>query len=432
MLAVHVLLLTVFDLAAHPWLSLGLMAVDFLAYAWAARRLERSHAVGAMLLVSVLLRLLLLPLPPTLSDDTLRYVWDGRVIASGANPYELAPESPELSPLRDALWVKMPHKEVPTVYPPLALTFFAVASWLPFPLIGIKILLCFVELVGCLLLMRLARQRGHAPGLALWYCWNPLACMEVAGMGHVDGLVVTSQVAAVLWITQRRPLRAGAAAAAGVLAKLWPLVAVPLWARQSGRPLAFLATAGALVAALLLPVFISTGGTPPGLVTYGVSWEFNGPLYEPLWRTLDAFDVVPTIKGGIDQLKQITDMHTFWNPVYHYVYPQFLAKLILAGGFGCFWLWVTWKHGGDPALASGRLFGALILCTATIYPWYLLLVLPWAALARHPAWLTLTATVQIAYLPGLLGTNHWPYGHLAVWLPFALLLLRHRWTPPSD
>ena len=27
---------------------------------------------------------------------------------------------------------------------------------------------------------------------------------------------------------------------------------------------------------------------PPGLVRYAVSWEFNGPLFEPLWRLLDA------------------------------------------------------------------------------------------------------------------------------------------------
>lgn len=430
MLGIHCLLLTLFDLSAHPLLSLGLIALDFAVYFWAARHLEQSHAVGAILCVSLLLRLVLLPLPPTLSDDTLRYVWDGKVLTSGANPYALAPESTELSPLRDELWQKMPHQQVPTVYPPLALIFFAIASWSSLPLITVKILLCFVELVGCLLLMRLAKLWGFAPGLAVWYCWNPLACIEVAGMGHVDALVVTSQVAAVLWITQRRPLAAAAAAAAGVLSKLWPLVAVPLWARTSRRPWAFAAVAGLLVLGCLLPVFVSTGGTPPGLVTYGVSWEFNGPLYEPLWRTIDHLDLVPVVKSGLDFLKETVGFHTFWKRFYPFVYPQFLAKLILAGAFGLFLVTLGWRH-EDPVLGSGRLFAALILCTATVYPWYLLLVLPWAALARHRAWLTLSATIQLAYLPQLLGTEHWPYGHAAVWLPFFVLLWRDRWTRPT-
>ncbi|MGA0420868.1 MAG: hypothetical protein ACO3P9_12695, partial [Phycisphaerales bacterium] len=41
------------------------------------------------------------------------------------------------------------------------------------------------------------------------------------------------------------------------------------------------------------PVAISAGGVPPGLVTYGISWEFNGPLYEPLWRALEGLGLLP-------------------------------------------------------------------------------------------------------------------------------------------
>lgn len=431
MLVVHGLLLTIYDFSTRPILSLVLIATDFAAYFWAARRLENSRASGAIFCIAVLLRLMFLPLPPSLSDDTLRYVWDGKVLTSGSNPYELAPESPELIPLRDAIWQQMPHKEVPTVYPPLALTFFAAASWLPMPLIAVKILLCFVELIGCLLLLRLATLRGHAAGLAIWYCWNPLACLEIAGMGHVDALVVTSQIAAVWWLTKGRPLSAAFAAAGSVLAKLWPIVALPFWALRSRRPVAFLAVAGGFIILFLLPVFISTGGTPPGLVTYGVSWEFNGPLYEPLWRFIESIDLTPGVKKTLDWFKQSTGHHPGWNRLYPYVYPQLLAKLILAGCFGLYLLISAWRH-DDPVLGSGRLFAALILCTATVYPWYLLLVLPWAALARHRAWLALSALIQIAYLPHLLPVEHWPWGHALIWIPFFLLLTQSRWTRPTD
>mgnify|MGYP006197475281 CR=1 FL=1 len=123
---IHAALLVTFDLADHPIWTLVLLALGFLALLFAVQRLSRGArpAAAGILLVAALLRLLLLPLPPSLSDDVLRYVWDGRVLAAGENPYRLAPEAPELSHLRDDLWRRMPHKEVPTVYPPLAVDVF--------------------------------------------------------------------------------------------------------------------------------------------------------------------------------------------------------------------------------------------------------------------------------------------------------------------
>jgi hypothetical protein len=253
-----------------------------------------------------------------------------------------------------------------------------------------------------------------------------LVAVEVAGMGHVDALGTAAVVGAVLWLLPRPagPRDAAASAtlaAAGALAKLVPLAAFPMWARQSGRPWRFLAMAGGLVAVAGLPVLAATGGVPPGLVTYGVSWEFNGPLYEPLWRLLAAAGIAPALAGLLDRLKDWTGVYEAWNPVYPYLYPQFLAKLALAAGAGLAVLFSLRER--DPVAGTGRLLGRLLLLSATVYPWYLLWVLPWAALRRDAAWLALSGLILLSYIPQHMGVPLMPWVYLAIWGPFAALLL---------
>jgi hypothetical protein len=454
------------DLDRHPWRTLALLAAGFLWQALAVRSLEAGGpatpgtAARGILLVALLFRLPLLALPPTLSDDLLRYVWDGRVAAARQDPYRLPPDAAELAPLRDELWQRLPHRDVATVYPPLAVGLFSIAARTPWPQPVLKGALTAADLAACWLLIALARRRGVPEARAAWYAWSPLAAVETAGMGHVDALGVAAVLAAVLALSGRRgrpagegaarspdradgraPVRSGEeraaagtartsglpaalmaalAAAAGVLAKLVPLVALPMWARRSGRPALFLAAALVMVAAGLVPVF--AGGVPPGLVTYGVSWEFNGPVYEPLWRAIDALGLDAAARSGLDRLEAWTGAWRAADPLYRFVYPQLLAKLLLAFGvLGA----VAWSLSArDPVAGSRGLFGALLVLSPTVYPWYVLWVLPFAALTRAPAWLALAALVQLAYLPRLVpGVGLFPWVWLAIWGPFALLLL---------
>lgn len=432
----HAVLAVLYDLEKAPHLTFLWLAFAFGSYLWAGRRCESRAGAAGILGVAAVLRLLLLPLPPTLSDDILRYGWDGKLVLAGFNPYLLEPDAEELRDLRDERWQRMPHREIPTVYPPLALTVFSVANLVPLPLLGIKVLLTLAELGGCFLLIRLAVRLGLPAGRAVWYCWNPLVALETAGMGHVDALVAAAAIATV-WLLGRpsdgsgRASRATAAAgaataAAAVLAKLIPAVALPMWARQSGRPIAFLAAAGVLVGLFLLPVFVSTGGVPPGLVKFGVSWEFNGPLFEPLAYVLSELPVVETVKGGLDAVKNRTGDHDFWNRFYPFVYPELIAKLLLAAAFAGFL--VASLREKDPVIGTGRLFGGLLLCSATVYPWYLLSVLPFAALCRHRAWLSLSALIQLSYLSQITGVAHLPWMFVAIWGPFFWLLARSRWS----
>lgn len=414
-------------LERHPFLTIALLALGFAVYGYAALALEHTARPAAILAVAVVLRLVVLPLPISLSDDLLRYVWDGRVLSSGDNPYLLAPEAEELAGLRDARWEAMPHKHVPTVYPPLALLTFSIASHSPAPMLGLKILLALADLATCVLMVRLATALGLPPGRAIWYAWSPLAVVETAGMGHVDALGVALLVAAVLWVAEkRRPLAAGLAGAGAVLTKIFPAIALPALSRLGPRPWRF--TAAALLALLAagLPVLISVGGLPPGLMIYGVSWEWNGPIYEPLWRLYDLVGLDTAIKGGLDGLKELSGEHELWNRFYPWVYPQLLAKLSLAALFAGLWLMAL--RARHPVVAMGRIFGAFLLVSATLYPWYLLWVLPWAALCRHRAWLVLQGTVMISYLPQLLGAELFPVYFLLIWLPFWGLLVFERWS----
>jgi hypothetical protein len=240
--------------------------------------------------------------------------------------------------------------------------------------------------------------------------------LEVSGMGHVDALGVAATVGAVLALSQGREVLSGTWAAAGALAKIVPVAALPMWARQSGRPVRLLGTAAVLIAAAVLPVIAATGGIPPGLLTYGLSWEFNGPIYEPLWRLVDTAGLAPAIARGLEALERRTEMWYAWDWVYPYLYPQLLAKLLLAAGMAVAVLRSLRET--DPVAGTGRLFGTLLLLSATVYPWYLLWVLPWAALLRQRAWLALSGLILLSYLTPL-----WPWVFLAIWVPFGFLLL---------
>ena len=431
-ISAHVGLLIVFMLDDHLVATFLLVAAGFLGVFLAERQLrERSQksVLWLVLAVAFVLRCLLLPLPPSLSGDVERYVWDGRVLGAGLNPYELPPEAPELAPLRDSLWEGLQHRQVPTVYPPLAETLFAISASLPASVLTLKTMLVLLDLGTCVLLLVLARIWSLPPERTIWYAWNPLVTVEIAGMGHVDGLGVALVVltTTLLALSPEKLGRASIAAAGAVLAKLVPLLAVPVWGRQSGRTGRFILATLALSLIGLLPVWISTEGPPPGLIEYGVSWEFNGPIFEPLWRVLDRLDLQTAVESGLDRLKEVTGKHDFWNHLYPFNYPQLWAKAILSLGLLVALVW-SWRT-PDTAQSLGRVFGSILVFSATVYPWYALWVLPWAALQRHPAWLTLSGLLFFSYIPRIWDVPLFPWIQALVWLPFvAVMLFGVRWS----
>lgn len=435
--------------ADAPWATALFVAVLLLAFGALLRAVRRLQAprrtaggelpVVGVLVVAALLRLLALPLSPSLSDDVHRYLWDGRVAAAGANPYLLEPDHPDLAGLRNDLWQRTAHRDVATVYPPVSLSLFAAVSLLPQSLLSYKLTLAAADLVACGLLLALARRRRSVVA-ALAYVWNPLVVIEGAGMGHVDVLGASLVIVCVYLLPVRsgtpsgssRSLAAGVAAALGVLVKLVPFAAIPLWWRRIGghRPRGRLFALGG--ACLLLPgaaaVLVWTGGFPPGLAIYALRWEYNGPLYEPLWRLLDLLQLDRAAAGLVHAVRLVFGGDALappWDTLYAHTYPQFLARVLLLVGAIAAWLRL-WRQRPGPTGAAFGAFGIVLLASPTLYPWYLIWILPWAALVGARSVLLLSATLPLSYLPALAGVTYFPWVYGAVWLPPFLLFLADR------
>ena len=72
-------------------LMMAAAALYFLAVRVVLRGTWPRWTVWMVLAVAVVLRALPLSVPPFLSSDIYRYVWDGRVQAAGINPYRHVP-----------------------------------------------------------------------------------------------------------------------------------------------------------------------------------------------------------------------------------------------------------------------------------------------------------------------------------------------------
>jgi hypothetical protein len=206
-----------------------------------------------ILLGALVLRAMLLPLPPGLSRDAWRYLWDARVTLHGFSPYVYAPWDTALLPLRDHLLLPNSRfRDVPTIYPPGAQAIFVLSSLLaPSNLYVLKGIFLSCDMVTCMALLVLLKRKGLDQRRVLLYAWCPLPIVEFAIQGHVDVITLMFTLLAVLSASNtsmRGSLLTGFFIGLAALTKIYPLLllaALPpiLSGRNDGR----LQTIGSLI-----------------------------------------------------------------------------------------------------------------------------------------------------------------------------------------
>lgn len=335
---------------------------------------HQRGSVGALVAVACLVRLPLLTWPPTLSDDVYRYVWEGRVWLAGFSPFASAPDAAELAFLRDADWSHVNHRSVSSVYPPLAQLLFVLFSG--FGVWGFKVAMAAADCATAALLWRRDPRSGW-----LW-ALLPLPAVESAANGHLEAVGVLLVVLA---------LR-GSDFAAFLGAMLKGLPAVFLVRRPPQTWLLY-----AVLGVFALLPLVGEGLTR-GMRTYEASWSFNAGVYGIVaWGLGDGL---------------------------------LARRLLLCVGMVIVALALLRLR--NPARIALWTFGAFVVLSPTVHPWYVLWPLGVAIWLGERAWVALAALVPLAYL--VIGTLD-PFGvwqeslwvRFIEWVPFAVLLGWDAW-----
>jgi len=310
-------------------------------------------------------RAMLVPIRPALSDDVYRYIWDGRVLLAGINPYRYPPAAPELQSLRDVLWPLINHPDLPTIYPPLCMVFFAAAAWIAPAVLAWKLVTVSLDLVAGYIFMEALAVRGKPRAWVAMYLWHPLVIFEFAGNGHVDALGILFLAFALWTWAKGKPLATGIALGLGGMVKFLPWIALPsLWPRLRARW-------------WLVPILI--GVCYLGFWRRGLSPLGSLGIFVAKWR-------------GNDFLFSLFVSHEATESQLH------AAKLVVLAVVVFVWL-VTMGLRRHWVSTYAWTVGALLLASPVVHPWYVIWLLPVLFVLPHPAWWVWSLTVVIAYQP---------------------------------
>ena len=327
--------------------------------------IEDRGRIRAVWMGAILFRAVLVPLAPRFSDDLYRYLWDGKVLLHGINPYRYSPTAPELAGLRDALWPLINHPDLPTIYPPLCMLFFAASVWIAPTVLVWKLVVTGLDLLAGVAFMRALEARGKPRAWVALYLWHPLVLFEFAGNGHVDAIGLLFLALAFWAWGERKPLVTGVALGLGGMVKFLPWIALPsLWPRLRARWFLIPLVIGACYL-----VFWRRGLSPLGsLGVFVAKWRGNDFLFSVF----------------VAQNATESQLH--------------VAKLVAGGSVVLVWL-ATLLLRRDWISTLAWTVGAVLLLSPIVHPWYVIWLLPVLFVLPHPAWWVWSLTVFMAYQP---------------------------------
>jgi hypothetical protein len=350
---------------AGPLLYAGLWAALVLYVLVVLRAADIPRRAAAVTIVG--LHVLFLLAPPLLSQDVFSYIAYARLgVEHGLSPYTHAP----VDIARDPVFGFAGSKGAVSVYGPAF-------TLLTYPLSGLgvagaywvlKVVAACASLGIVGLVWRCAERLGRDPvAPALFVGLSPVVLVHVVGAAHNEALVMLLVMAGVYAFVRGRPVAAGAwpTLAAGVKASAG--LVVPYLVLAS-RPRMRAAVAGVVGAAALLLL--------AGLAGFGT----------------DVFKALGLLSSNQGRSSRLS----FPYLVSSVVGDRALVRAVFGAAFAGVAAWTLWRvwRGADPIRMAGWATFAILIATAWLVPWYVLWLLPLAALA-FDRWLGV-ATVALS------------------------------------
>jgi alpha-1,6-mannosyltransferase len=353
-----------FDLVLLPPRG-ALLLVAMLACYLVVLACARSGAISTRLGIAavVVAHVVFLLAPPLFSADVFGYVDYARLfVLHGLDPYVHGAADAARDPA--APYVRW--RDIPAPYGPLFTLTSAPLAWLSVPaaLWAFKALAASLSLGCCALVWRIAQRRGLPPLPAVLFVGlNPLLLAYGVGGAHNDFLLLTLMLGAILLALEERALPAGAlgALAVGIKASAGLLLPFMILSHRPPRwPRRVLAGALGGAAAVLALAVAAFGQEALGFVSQ--------------IREQQRFVADESVPGRVASLLGFDTLPAGLRLLFGLAFAATFAGL----------LWATWRGRIDWLTAAGWATFALLLSTAWLVPWYVVWLLPLAAVARNP------------------------------------------------
>ena len=347
--------------------------IAFMAYLLLYRLADEKQTFWWLVGLAVVLRLMLLPAVPNLSDDVYRFVWDGRLLVQGENPFAYLPVQimelgldDKLTGLDESLFQLLNSPEYFTIYPPVNQAFFALAAWLfPDSVYGstvlIRLFLLLAEL-GSLYLFYLLLRQMHLPTRPLLlYALNPLIILELTVNLHFEALMIFFLLLSFYLLQKEKLVLSALCFALAISTKLLPLILLPLYWRRLGtrRAWLFYVLTGGFTLLLFLPLLSTelVEGLSQSVGLYFQKFEFNASIYyiiREIGYELKGYNII----GSAGKWLAVS---TFLAIVL-YAFWERKDKLPAA----CMWVWLIYL-----AMAT------------TVHPWYVAPLLAFSVFSSY-------------------------------------------------
>jgi alpha-1,6-mannosyltransferase len=317
--------------------------------------------------LALTLRLVFIAAIPNFSQDFYRFIWDGRLILSGLNPYLTTPDNlmisqPNLFPQMKTLFEGMGVLSAGhySNYPPLhQLPFILAAIISKHSILGSVVILRLLLIgadIGILFFGKKLLRKLQLPTRNIyWFILNPLVIVELTGNLHFEGLMLFFFVLVLYYVHTKKWHLAALTMALSIAVKLVPILSLPLFLNKLGwkKSIRFCLTVG-IVFMLLFAPFLKDNFFENYSATIGLwfsKFEFNASFYYLL-------------NWGLETILNFELIHSMGVIVVSFIGLQIIYQLLQ-------------NKTKTTALITTVLwvFTGYYLISTTVHPWYIISLL---------------------------------------------------------
>lgn len=229
-----------YDLARNDFIKLISLygALFFLAY----KLIQISKFnFWFLAVIGIAFRLISIVAIPNLSQDFYRFLWDGRLLIQGINPYLLTPDfyiqsGQEIVPQAQELYEGMGALNAShySNYPPINQLFFAIAALFSGKsILGSVIVLKLIMILADIGILYFGKKMLENLNLPIsnifWYFLNPFIIIELTGNLHFEGVMLFFVIWSLYLLHKGKWFWAAVLFAISISVKLIPLLLLPLF-----------------------------------------------------------------------------------------------------------------------------------------------------------------------------------------------------------